>query len=691
MKTPTPLHGSIFFKNRKDNFSAGKASLNITAWRKITADDFIIKNIMYGIPIITNDLQGQSRLPRQPIISQDWETKLDLEVNKFLKVNIIEETCREPGDFISSIFALGKRQGGIRMILNLKTFNEYIPLTHFKMESIFDALDLMTKNCYFYSVDLHDAFYSFAIRKDHRKYLKFIWKDKIYQYTCLPNGYKDSPRLYTSIMKAPISSLRAKGHTIVAYLDDFLGIERQQIDAASASRDTASLMDDLGQTIHLIKSILEPTQVIEFLGFILDSRKMFVSLRADKVTVIISECRRLIKADLIIIRSLASLVGMMVASEPAMPMARLFYRHLETLKTEALKLNSFNFEDKMQIDDEARVDLKWWIDNLPFHGRSLLEHISTLPVSITMETDASLKAWGAILQGSSEERAGDPFLPSEATQHINYLELLAVLFALKAFTKDFKGIHIRLRIDNTTAVSCINKKGSTKKYLHEVTKKIWLFALSKDIWISAAHIPGKENIDADYESRADYSGTEWSLKDDYFHHIMKKFGMCSIDLFASRINFKIAKYISWRPDPEAWDIDAFMYDWSNEKLYIFSPFRLSGRVLKKIQTQRCEAVLIIPVFMALRLSAPLLHLLIARPILLPAQAIYLPQDPGRSHPMRNLRFLACAVSSYPGRNKAFLAKLEISSERVGERALKPNTTLTLRSGRISVTTETLIL
>ena len=52
---------------------------------------------------------------------------------------------------------------------------------------------------------------------------------------------------------------------------------------------------------------------------------------------------------------------------------------------------------------------------------------------------------------------GGHWQPNEAKHHINYLELLAAYFVLKSFLKDVIGTHIKIVIDNTTAVSIINK------------------------------------------------------------------------------------------------------------------------------------------------------------------------------------------------------------------------------------------
>ena len=256
-------------------------------------------------------------------------------------------------------------------------------------------------------------------------------------------------------------------------------------------------------------------------------------------------------------------------------------------------------------------------------------------------------------------------------------------------------MHIRLRIDNTTAVCGINKKGSCKDYLHKVIKAIWLWAVERNIWLSAVHIPGSMNVDADYESRNASSSAEWCLDQQVFELIMRKWGPCSIDLFASRLNRRLGRYVSRFPDPEACAVDAFYLDWSykiNKRLYIFPPFRLLGLVMKKILKEEAEAVLILPMFMAWRLSSLLFQILVERPILIPQSALFLHQDLYRTHPMGDkLRLLACAVSSLPGKNEAFLSLLEKSSAGVGRPVPEHNINPTLQNGNFIVQIDRLTL
>ena len=71
------------------------------------------------------------------------------EFSKLLSEGVILNTTREPTDYVSRIFTRAKKDGSYRMILNLKTLNKFLKFKHCKLESIKDALDLITEGCYF--------------------------------------------------------------------------------------------------------------------------------------------------------------------------------------------------------------------------------------------------------------------------------------------------------------------------------------------------------------------------------------------------------------------------------------------------------------------------------------------------------------------------------------------------------------
>lgn len=114
-----------------------------------------------------------------------------------------------------------------------------------------------------------------------------------------------------------------------------------------------------------------------------------------------------------------------------------------------------------------------------------------------------------------------------------------------------------MKSDSATAVAYINRTGGSVLSLLEETKNIWNWCFCKNIFISAVHIPGKNNKIPDYLSREFNDCTEWMLNVDVFKTLYRRFFKPKIDLFASRLNTQISdNYVSWFPDPNAVEFDA---------------------------------------------------------------------------------------------------------------------------------------
>ena len=181
--------------------------------------------------------------------------------------------------------------------------------------------------------------------------------------------------------------------------------------------------------------------------------------------------------------------------------------------------------------------------------------------------------------------------------HIHALEMMAAENALRLILQDQVNVHtVHLRMDNTTAVSHINKMGCTKSTtLTQLTKNIWEFCLQKRIRLTAEYIPGVQNQIADWESRHNPTSTNnWKLNSNVFHQIVKQWGPIELDLFADRQNAQTPAYISWKPDPKAIGTDAFMTLWKGRKAYAFPPFCLIPRCLAKLQREGGDLVIITP-------------------------------------------------------------------------------------------------
>ena len=88
------------------------------------------------------------------------------------------------------------------------------------MDSLESCLNLMEYNCFMASIDLADAYHSIPMHPSHTKFLKFEVKGQSYKYLVLPQGYKDSPRIFTKITKPIVSHLHERGILGSIYIDD---------------------------------------------------------------------------------------------------------------------------------------------------------------------------------------------------------------------------------------------------------------------------------------------------------------------------------------------------------------------------------------------------------------------------------------------------------------------------------------
>ena len=162
------------------------------------------------------------------------------------------------------------------------------------------------------------------------------------------------------------------------------------------------------------------------------------------------------------------------------------------------------------------------------------------------------------------------------------MEIRAVWKSLVYLGETINGCHLKIGIDNTTAVACLKKGGSTSSIsCNQETRRVLEYCLDNNITLFPYHCPGKFNIQADKASRWFQDSKEWSLDIKIFEEITRDWGTPEIDLFASPFNSKCKKFVSLKACKEAWKVDAFSLSWENLYCYIFPPFRLIGKTIQK--------------------------------------------------------------------------------------------------------------
>lgn len=616
-------------------------------------------------------------IPRQFFIPpeikfDDVKTKIiDDEIADLLRKGAISNSSFEDGQFCSNIFVVNKPGNKFRPIINLKKLNEFIIYEHFKQEHFKIVLDLVQRNDYFCSIDLKDAYYSIPIHEKYRKFLKFYWRGILYEFNCMPFGYSAAPKVFTKLLKPVYAWFRSEGIRCSYYIDDSINMNPCKIECGHHAKSIANTLISLGYTINEAKSVFKPTQIIEFFGFILDSVQFKVFLTSEKINKIKVKANFLLDSRIVVVRDLASFIGLIISSFYALLEGPLHYRCLEKCKLSGLGEEN-NYDNTVILDRVSANELQWWIDNVEVkNGKSIRPRI----VDISCQSDASLSGWSCF-DLNSQQYVNGRWSYLESKRHINHLELLAIWFGLNCFYSNRKDCHIHFYSDSVTAVTYINNMGGmTSNILNKLSQDIWEWCLNRNIYLSASFLKGSDNVIADFHSRNFSSSCEWMLKKDVFRRIVSEFFMPEIDLFASRINFQCKKFVSLHPSPGCWSADAFSFSWNGLEPYLFPPFCLIGKVLNKLFEDKVNrAILIMPLWRTQFWFPLVMNLLISIPVRLPNHKDLLTlAHNGKPHPFgKRLQMVGVQLSGDVLKNKVFLKELSKLSLTRGKRVLSSN-------------------
>lgn len=554
-------------------------------WCTIT-DDKIILSAIKGYKLPFHSLPVQTKEPVNLKMSLSDICKVDESIKPMLMNGALIKVKDEAGQFISKVFTVPKPNGRHRLVINLKKLNEFVESPHFKMEDHRSASSLITEGNYLASVDLKDAYYLIPIASQHQKYLRFRWKESLYQYTCVPFGLNAAPRLFTKLLKPVFSLLRNQGYVSVYYLDDTLLIGRTESECKNNLKRTIELFTFLGLLVNDAKSVLIPCQSIKFLGFLFHTQTMCISLPDDKRKRIREMLTKLLATSRLTVKFLAMVIGTLVSAIPAVRYGQVYIRSLECDKIQALQLNCGDYSSRALISDESKLDCHWWLSKI----MSCYNVISSDSFEITMFTDASLIGWGGV---RNDTNAKGNWNKEEKLLHINELELFAVYNSLRSLVTESDS-RILLRVDNTTAVAYINKYGGCRSSrCQQIAKKIWQWCEERNIFVFASYVNTLDNKEADKLSRDNHVELDFMLSKTRFNEICSIFGRPLVDLFASSKSCQITDFVSWFPDVGCLAVDAFTIKWE-DGFYAFPPFNMISRVLRKIYYDNARGIVVAP-------------------------------------------------------------------------------------------------
>ena len=331
------------------------------------------------------------------------------------------------------------------------------------------------------------------IWENHKKYLQFLWKDSLLEFACLPFGLAVAPRVFTKILKPVVALLRRTGIRLIIYLDELLFMNSSKSQMSSTGHDHSSVLARESGLRNKPREILLSTDTTvgvsrvrcEYSGY--DSAPARLQGGGDQIPLF---------QDIIASRSFST--GALSAHRQTNCVYSSYFPSSLALsapaesETQSLSpIRPFRCYDRSVHGGQGRTSvvarafecLEWEGSSPPFfrcdnRNRRLSHRL------------------GAVCQGVT---TGGLWSQMEKKLHINCLELLAGSFAVKSFTKDRLCVHVRLRMDNVSAVAYINRLGGTHSLIpSNLALALWEWALKRNIFLSAEHLSGALNVSADW-------------------------------------------------------------------------------------------------------------------------------------------------------------------------------------------------
>lgn len=562
---------------------------HIDNWRKINAPSEVLHWIEFGTPITFTSQPPEFCFENKPF-THDERLFLRSHIARLVKDGAVRQLSYKPR-YVSSIKTVPKKPGSYekyRMITNLFFLNQYVITPKFQYDSFNNVAELISYGDHFTSFDLKDGFYHVPLSPEASEYMGFQFENKFYTWIVCPFGWSSSPYYFHKIVRPLKQFICLQGIRISVFVDDAINIAppSQITDHTDFSIAT---FEDSGFVINYPKSKLDADHSIEYTGYIYDSmgpdEKPWVYISKHKVQKLIKDAKRALRAGVIHVRFLAKICGQGIAMAKAILPAKFKLRPLYSL----LALRQ-SWSHSLILSDSARAALLWWTDTVSDWNGSPL-HVS--PVSAQVSTDSSGFGWGAVCHNTNLEAAGSWDLFT-ANQHINFKELLAILYAVLCFKSELTGKTVQFLSDSSTAVSYIRNMGGPIKRLSSLAEVIWEKCYSSRIHPVISHLSGKLNCRPDSLSRLSLQ-YEWMLDPGLFNYIDSMLGPHTVDRFASMTTALLPKYNSRFSDPLTSGVDALaQQDWGSEMNFVNAPFRLLNKVLDVVVKQRAHATVIAP-------------------------------------------------------------------------------------------------
>lgn len=364
-------------------------------------------------------------------------------------------------------------------------------------------------NCYFSSSDFSQAFRHLPLAKKCWPYLVLMAVNPLDQEQYyfveknLPFGLAIAPKIFQDFSNAIAFLVGAitNDEEPANYIDDFLNTKLDK----NQCNYSLQVFIDICQYINFPVSdekTIYATQIIVFLGLLLNSRNQTISIPGEKRDRALTLINQVLSSSKITVLTLQSLTGLLNFVGRAVVPGKAFTRRLYA-KAPA-KLKQYHH---ISVDKEMRKDLLVWKEFLKLDSsicRPFIDLNKTLiAIQLQFFTDSSTSTGcGGYYKGEYFSELWPNWVKTQKIS-INFLELYALVCGVLVWLDRLHNKRIKVFCDNQSVVCMVNNNSSSCKQCMILIRTLVLASIQANCRIFAEWIPTKQNTLADALSRND--------------------------------------------------------------------------------------------------------------------------------------------------------------------------------------------
>jgi len=337
--------------------------------------------------------------------------------------------------------------------------------------------------------DLKSAFRLMPIHPGDWNLLGIYWQSQYYIDLYLPFGLRSAPFLFNQISGALEWILKHNYglRHVIHILDNFFMAEHTKIDCLGSFATLLTVFKSL-QVPTVTAKTMAPSQVLEFMGVVLDSNRMEAHLPEDKLArirqLLISFTNRR-SASLV---DLQSLIGTLQFACKVVVLGRTFLQRIINL-TRGVK-NRFHH---IRLNKVFSRDIRMWkVFLAQWNGRSFfLDSWVTSSPDLQLYTDAaSTIGFGGFFNGKWFQGRWPPHLLINKSKGISieWQELLPIVVACALWYPYFSGNHLQFWCDNQSTAAIINSDHSKAPRIMDLVRFLVLISMKHNFLVRARHV-----------------------------------------------------------------------------------------------------------------------------------------------------------------------------------------------------------